>query len=120
MRELTSLELGNVFGGISFSTGSVSAQLIALNGLTSSGGYLWGNIIKTQESTIAGFVGSMVLGMASGVVGDKISQVSNTSVGVGVAVTGTNYTSATVSAGFERLAQLGAERLSHEMAEYGL
>ena len=89
--KLTYCELNEVCGGISFSMGSVNAQLVALSGLANSGAYLWGNIIRKQESTIAGFTGSMISGMAAGAVGVGIARVSNTATGAAAAALGGNY-----------------------------
>ncbi len=101
MRELTCCELNEICGGIGISMGSVGAQFTALGGLVSSGSYLWGNIARGQESTIAGFTSNMIGGMAAGAVGVGVSAVTAvkaTKVFGEAAKAGVNANGAAVSA----------------------
>lgn len=120
MRELSLIELNSVSGGTGFFGSTTAAQFAAIGGLTNSGGYIVGNIIRKQESTIAGFTSSLVSGMAAGALGAGVAKVSSTATGAAFGIGSGNYTTAMVGAGFERLIQLGAEKLSNTMADLGL
>lgn len=114
MRELTVTEINHVGGGLyGISSMSVAQQMVALNGLASGGAYLWGNIINNEQSTLAGFSGNMLGGMAGGAIGNVVSKPA-------VGAVTTAYGSAAVGKAVERLVALGTQRLENALEEAGL